>query len=374
MQGLGIRVSAAVLLLAAALSGCANAPGQPLSAGRDPAAALEPLADSYAAAGRWSEAASIYARLSAARPDDLPLQRSVARALLEAGQAPDAILVLERLTRVGPPDPRLLNQLGVAYDLAGRRGDALTTYRRGLTMAPGDPSLTSNLGLSLALSGESEAAIATLQSVADGPASSPRSRQNLALAYGLKGDMEQARRLSLLDLDPATAESNLAFFAQLTSGAAPAAAAPPPATPAGGTSELAAADEPIAMPATASAAPEPKRPAAAAKAADPVAAIEPAAGPMQLGQAQAALSVGGSMTPGSWLVRLGSFENATAAQRAWRELKAAHGDLLGLLTRLPGSAGGTQPVLAGPLATAAEADHICRKLAADGIACEKVEM
>jgi cell division septation protein DedD len=77
---------------------------------------------------------------------------------------------------------------------------------------------------------------------------------------------------------------------------------------------------------------------------------------------------------GGWLVRIGSFEGQAAARRGWSELRGSHADLLGALTRLPAATGGTQAVLAGPVASEAEAERICGGLAAEAVPCQKLRM
>jgi hypothetical protein len=214
-----------------------------------------------------------------------------------------------------------------------------------------------------------------LRPLADGASSSPRTRQNLALAYGLKGDVEAARRQSLLDLDPVATDGNLAFFAMLRNGgpetAGPALAstlsAPPPVP-----SEQPALirTTPRETPAPVAATKPPRR--LAQRSPKPVAEdlppeVQPAAGPLP------ALPANGADAD-RWLLRVGSFDGPAAAQLGWRELRAAHADLLGSLTRMPAGQMGPQPNLAGPVASEAEADRICARLKADAVACEKVRM
>jgi Flp pilus assembly protein TadD len=65
------------------------------------------------------------------------------------------------------------------------------------------------------LSGDFTTAIATLQPVATARGGSPQERQTLALIYGLKGNLAEAARLNRLDLDDASVEHNLAYYATL---------------------------------------------------------------------------------------------------------------------------------------------------------------
>ena len=48
-----------------------------------------------------------------------------------------------------------------------------------------------------------------------GPGGSPQELQTLALIYGLRGNLAEAARLNRLDLDDASVEHNLAYYATL---------------------------------------------------------------------------------------------------------------------------------------------------------------
>ena len=146
---------------------------------------------------------------------NLPALVGLGKAFLKTGKPALALDPLGKAYALSPDDPKVLLLLGVAKDFSGEHAEAQVWYRRGLAVAPGDPALTVNLALSLALSGDFTTAIATLQPVAMARGGSPQERQTLALIYGLKGNLAEAARLNRLDLDDASVEHNLAYYATL---------------------------------------------------------------------------------------------------------------------------------------------------------------
>jgi len=144
-----------------------------------------------------------------------PALLGLAKAYLKSGKPALALDPLSKAYALTPDDPKVLLLLGVTKDLSEEHGEAQAWYRRGLALAPGDPALTVDLALSLALSGDYPGAIAMLQPIAIGPRASTQERQTLALIYGLHGNAGEAARLNRIDLDDASAEHNLAYYATL---------------------------------------------------------------------------------------------------------------------------------------------------------------
>ena len=145
----------------------------------------------------------------------VPALLGLARAFLKTGKPALALDPLNKAYALSPDDPKVLLLFGVAKDFSGEHAEAQAWYRRGLAATPNDPALTVNLALSLALSGDYNSAIAALQPVAMAPGGSPPERQTLALIYGLRGNLAEAARLNRLDLDDASVERNLAYYATL---------------------------------------------------------------------------------------------------------------------------------------------------------------
>jgi Flp pilus assembly protein TadD len=147
--------------------------------------------------------------------ENLPALLGLAKAYLKSGKPALALEPLSKAYALNPGEPKVLLLLGVTKDLSGEHREAQAWYRRGLELAPGDAALTVDLALSLALSGDYPGAISMLQPIAIGPRGSAQERQTLALIYGLRGNAVEAGRLNRIDLDDASAEHNLAYYATL---------------------------------------------------------------------------------------------------------------------------------------------------------------
>ena len=398
--------------------------------------ALGKVGDALLREKRWQDAADVFGRILGNDPSNAAAHRGYARALMGLDQPGPAAAHLEEAVKAEPADARSLNMLGVAYDMIGRGGDAIAAYRRGLDAAPDDTSIVNNLGLSYALAGDFDAALAQLEPLANGADSTARARQNLALVYGLKGDMLAAERIGRLDLDPASVRGNLAFASALRAAGDSAASASalitelpadtPPAAARPRKARSQAAEPPTAAPSqpqaprqltAAAVAGSAERSGAAADPWEPVetsavlrtgagtaaataapsgavagtgvegstgpaaaapADVEGSPRPMPVTPAALALNeadiVSGLAPTGGWLIDLGTYDDRPGAAAAWRRLRAAHPGLLGGMTRLAGVEAGRQPLLVGPLASEGEADRICGSLAAQGVACSKLQV
>ena len=147
--------------------------------------------------------------------ENLPALLGLAKAYLKTGKPALAMEPLSRAYALSPNDPKVLLLLGVTKDLSGEHLEAQAWYRRGLELAPGDTALTVDLSLSLAMSGDYPGAIDVLRPIAMGPRGSAQERQTLALVFGLRGNVAEAARLNRIDLDDASVEHNLAYYATL---------------------------------------------------------------------------------------------------------------------------------------------------------------
>jgi Flp pilus assembly protein TadD len=147
--------------------------------------------------------------------ENVPALLGLAKAYLKSGKPALALDPVSKAYALNPNDPKVMLLLGVTKDLSGEHQEAQAWYRRGLELAPGDAALTVDLALSLALSGDYPSAIAVLQPIAIGPRGSAQERQTLALIQGLRGNTVEAARLNRIDLDDASAEHNLAYYATL---------------------------------------------------------------------------------------------------------------------------------------------------------------
>jgi Flp pilus assembly protein TadD len=166
-------------------------------------------------AGEFNEAIVAYKSALARDQRDREALRGLARAYLTSGEPALAGEPLAIAYNDTPDDPKLLQLIGVADDFVGRHEEAQTRYRRGLELTPADPALSLNLALSLALSGTFQEAVAVLRPIATATTSTPRERQTLALIYGLQGNRREAERVARIDLDPVSAQRNIAYYESL---------------------------------------------------------------------------------------------------------------------------------------------------------------
>ena len=175
----------------------------------------ERLGEALLRVGEFDDAVEVFGK--AARGQGTPgAHIGMAKALIALDQPRAAITHLEAALRISE-SPRVYNIMGVAYDLVGDHGAAQAYYRTGLDISAGNLNLQNNLGLSLSVSGRHDEAISVLRKSAASPRAQARNRLNLALAYGMAGEMEAAAETARRDLDEASVQQNLAFYATLRS-------------------------------------------------------------------------------------------------------------------------------------------------------------
>lgn len=323
--------------------------GDPGSAARlyQQATAIEPerteayvlLGDVLLELEAYDEAARAFDVALEQEEEMVDAHRGYARALLGINRPDGAIPHFRRVLELDPKDARAQNGLAVALDMEGRHEAAQALYREALAQTPDSLQLRNNYGLSLALSGRHDEAIEVLEAVVLEPGARARNRQNLALAYGLAGDLEAAQQISQLDLDEDAVQNNVRYFAT-----------------------LAAIDDPKQRASALGAHGATLEPAPDGSAGLKVIALE--GGDVELGFA----------TAGRWFVDLGSYPSAAEASAVWRDVKASNAEILGSFSRLAGSEGGRQPLLAGPIADAAQAQRVCLRLHARGVTCRPVPL
>ena len=308
-----------------------------LDRGRPEAFAL--LGDTLIELGAFDQAAEIFQQSLKRDGDGLAARLGYARALVALRRPESAIPHYQAVLKLAKGNLQAHNGLGVAYDLSGEHQAAQKVYRDALAITPDSMLLRNNLGLSLALAGEHRDAIELLKVVAEEPGARAQNRQNLALAYGLAGDLASAERISRLDLDEESVQSNLAYFAA-----------------------LAAIDD--------------RRKRAAALGAH----SSDQGAPTGANQRLTALALGGeglelALTPtGRWYVNLGEYADRLQAASAWQQLQTKHVDLLSRLDHLAGAESGRQPLLVGPMATAEKAETLCSSLASRGQECRPLAL
>ncbi len=300
------------------------------------------LGDTLIELEAFDEAAQTFQHVLKRDSGNIAAHRGYGRVMLALNRPDTAILHYRSALAADPHDIQSYNGLGVAYDLNGQHEAAQAAYRDGLEIAPDSMLLRNNYGLSLALAGDEEEALEILRAVVEEPGATARNRQNLALAYGLAGNLVAAERISRVDLDEQAVESNLAYFAAL-------------AAVEDGRQRAAALGV--------------QGPQMADRAGDAAANRKIVAVALE----GAGVELGLSPT-GRWFVNLGDFGSSAQATAAWRQLRAQYADLLGGLSRLAGVQEGPQPLLAGPLANAAEAQSLCDTLSGRGQHCRALPL
>lgn len=95
------------------------------------------LAGLLVAQGRLAEAAALYRRLAAERPDEPALKTSLAAVLGAMGRLADARRELAAALALDPLSPEAHHNLAVLHEQEGRRAAAIAEYRAALTCAPG---------------------------------------------------------------------------------------------------------------------------------------------------------------------------------------------------------------------------------------------
>jgi len=170
------------------------------------------LGDTLLEAGSIDEAITAYESVPANSAGSLAAALGLEHAYVMLNELPQAVTFADKAKAIAPDDPRTLIDRGIALDLSGRHSEAQTSYRALLAKSPANRAARVDLALSLAFTGNYQEAILIIDPIARSSTASPRERQDLALIYGLMGDENEARQLSLIDLDQSATAANLRFY------------------------------------------------------------------------------------------------------------------------------------------------------------------
>ena len=176
------------------------------------------LSSSLRRLGNPAQALEIAQTARAMYPRDTNLMAEYGANLIALERGKEAIAPLSTAVRGAPQNARLWSLLGAAHDQMAQYDRARELYGRALSITPNDPSVMANLGLSFALQGDARTAEIWLRRAAANPNASPGVRQNLALVLGLQGKYDEAEAYARQDLDPNSAENNLAYMRSMRSG------------------------------------------------------------------------------------------------------------------------------------------------------------
>lgn len=187
MQRQFLARSAAFLLIAAALAGCATS-GYGLE--QETARPQERIRDSLQKAqdlrqsGDPAAAIKILGPLLLAAPDDPTVVGEYGKALVAQGRGNEAITFLNRAIMLSGNDWKLYSALGVACDSNGDSVKARNAYEHALKLQPGEPSVLNNYALSRMMSGDVAGALDLIRQAA-AASKDPKIARNLAMLESL---------------------------------------------------------------------------------------------------------------------------------------------------------------------------------------------
>jgi tetratricopeptide (TPR) repeat protein len=144
--------------------------------------------------GRASDAASIYERVIAARPDMAIAYRHLAFIDRERGDPAGAIAVLRRALKAGVQDPRVVGQLGGYLTETGQTGEGIRLLESVANAPTADLDALNALGIAYAETGRADAARAIFERVLTIDPASSIPLENLGLLALERGDLVEARR------------------------------------------------------------------------------------------------------------------------------------------------------------------------------------
>lgn len=175
----------------------------------------------YAAAlrlnGQADQAVAVLEKGVVANQNDPELSAAYGKALAANGSFDQALRVIRSTQRPDRPDWKLYSAEGAILDQQGNATEARIAYQKALQIAPGEASILNNLALSYLLNGDIGNAEKTLKQAVSLPTATSRVRQNLALALGLQGKFKEADAIARQELDPAQAETNVAYLKSMLS-------------------------------------------------------------------------------------------------------------------------------------------------------------
>jgi Flp pilus assembly protein TadD len=175
----------------------------------------------YAAAlrlgGRTDQAVAVLEKGMVATQNDPEMSAAYGKALAANGNFDQALRVIRQTQQPDRPDWKLYSAEGAILDQQGNPAEARAAYQKALQIAPGEASIYNNLALSYLLAGDVANAETTLRKAAALPGATSRIRQNLALVLGLQGKFKEADAIARQELDPAQAETNVAYLKSMLS-------------------------------------------------------------------------------------------------------------------------------------------------------------
>jgi spore maturation protein CgeB/Flp pilus assembly protein TadD len=155
------------------------------------------------------DAAEIYKKLLASKPQSADLHHTLGLVYFELGRMDRAIAYIERSIRINPHLSTAYRSLGDAYQRAGRLDDAISAYQKARSFAPKDPDTILNLGNALHRMERLEEALATYHEVFGILPNHLKALNNAAKTLQDMGNLDQALRYydRCVQIDPDYAEA-----------------------------------------------------------------------------------------------------------------------------------------------------------------------
>jgi len=209
-----LKMAAAALLLAGAMTGCAHTrptATQELSGSPDTFEARRKLAGELMARGDWQPAFAYVDQLHRERPTDAGVLVQRGTIYREQNLLDEAEADLRDAARLAPQLGGARAALGILFDLQRKPDQAEQQLRLAVKLEPENPVFLNNLGFSLFLHGKAKEAITFYEKAARLAPASRRTRTNLGFACAAEGDWHRAAREFALGGTPVEAKVNLGF-------------------------------------------------------------------------------------------------------------------------------------------------------------------
>ena len=167
--------------------------------------------------GKHVQALAVMQQVVITYPKDRDVLAAYGKAQAAAGQLEQALATIQRAQTPDRPDWRLYSAEGAVLDQLGRSDEARRKYRLALDAQPNEPTVISNLGMSYVLDGDLRTAETYMRSAAQQPAADSRVRQNLALVVGLQGRFQEAEEIARRELSAQQADANVTYLRSMLS-------------------------------------------------------------------------------------------------------------------------------------------------------------
>lgn len=168
-------------------------------------------------AGKYHDAAALFAKLCVEDPDNPTFLRLHGLALVRAGDPPAGVTLLAQAHRLAPLDPLATLHLGIGQHAAGALDQAADLFRAAIAMMPGQVAPLVNLAILLLDQGDPGQAVPQAQAATRADPNSADAHLALGRALAASGQQESAIAAfeACLRLRPNDADAWVSFGAAL---------------------------------------------------------------------------------------------------------------------------------------------------------------